>query len=275
MIQFPLLVILGFGVGTFGTIVGAGGGFLLVPLLLLLYPGEPPETVTAISLLVVCLNAASGSVAYARQRRIDWVSGGLFAAATFPGAVAGALLVQRVPRHTFDLVFAVALGAIGVMLLWPRHAQAIRAPITGRWVLHRELQDATGVRYFYSYRAIQGVVISVGVGFVSSLLGIGGGIVHVPMMVVLLHFPVHVATATSHFVLALMALEATVVHIATGTLAWNLALAQGASLGVGALGGAQLGARLAHRVPAAAILRALGGALLLVAVRLAFASRGP
>lgn len=274
MIEFALLTVAGFVIGTFGTLVGAGGGFLLVPLLLLLYPGEPPETVTAISLLVVCANAASGSVAYARQRRIDWLSGALFAAATLPGAVGGALLVQHVPRRAFDLLFAVVLGLIGASLLWPRHAQAIRAPVTGRWVLHRELQDATGVRYFYSYRAAQGVVISIVVGFVSSLLGIGGGIVHVPMMVVLLHFPVHVATATSHFVLALMALEATIVHVATGTLAWNRALAQGASLGVGALGGAQLGARLAHRVPATAILRALGGALLLVAVRLALIARG-
>lgn len=63
-----LLVLIGFAVGAFGTVVGAGGGFILTPILLLLYPHESAQTLTAISLAVVFFNAASGSAAYARQR---------------------------------------------------------------------------------------------------------------------------------------------------------------------------------------------------------------
>ncbi len=63
---FPL----GLGVGAFGTLVGAGGGFVLVPVLLFLYPDMKASTVTSISLLVVTANAASGSIAYGLQRRI-------------------------------------------------------------------------------------------------------------------------------------------------------------------------------------------------------------
>ncbi|MGH3000420.1 MAG: sulfite exporter TauE/SafE family protein, partial [Gaiellaceae bacterium] len=96
-----ILVAIGVGVGTFGTIVGAGGGFILTPILLLLYPHDSPRTITAISLAVVFFNAASGSVAYARQRRIDYRSGVVFAIATLPGAVGGALLVGHVSRHVF------------------------------------------------------------------------------------------------------------------------------------------------------------------------------
>src|SRR2546422_4283789 len=64
------LVFLGFLVGTFGTLIGAGGGFLLVPLLLLGYHFQPPDAVGT-SLALVFLNAASGSFAYLRQRRVD------------------------------------------------------------------------------------------------------------------------------------------------------------------------------------------------------------
>ena len=66
-----VLVAIGFGVGAFGTLVGAGGGFILTPILLVLYPHDTPRTITAISIAVVFFNAASGSLAYARQRRTD------------------------------------------------------------------------------------------------------------------------------------------------------------------------------------------------------------
>jgi uncharacterized membrane protein YfcA len=79
VVEYPALLVLGVLVGAFGTLVGAGGGFLLVPILLLLYPDLEPDTVTAMSLLVVFVNASSGSVAYARQKRIDFWSGGWFA----------------------------------------------------------------------------------------------------------------------------------------------------------------------------------------------------
>ena len=79
------LLILGFAIGTYGTIIGLGGGFILVPVLLLLYPDYEPESVTAISLAVVCASTISGSIAYARQRRIDYVTGLIFAAASAPG----------------------------------------------------------------------------------------------------------------------------------------------------------------------------------------------
>ena len=67
-----LLCLLGFGVGVFGTLVGAGGGFILTPVLLLVYPQSSPALITAISLIAVFFNAGSGSIAYARQRRIDY-----------------------------------------------------------------------------------------------------------------------------------------------------------------------------------------------------------
>lgn len=85
------LISLGFIVGTYGTLIGAGGGFVLMPILLILYPRESADRLTAISLAVVFFNALSGSGAYARMKRIDYKSGLMFAAATIPGAIIGAL----------------------------------------------------------------------------------------------------------------------------------------------------------------------------------------
>lgn len=87
------MALLGLGVGAYGTIIGAGGGFVLVPLLLVFFPDYGPEQVTAISLAVVWANATSGSIAHARARRIDYVTGLLFAVASVPGVIAGALVV--------------------------------------------------------------------------------------------------------------------------------------------------------------------------------------
>jgi uncharacterized membrane protein YfcA len=141
-------------------------------------------------------------------------------------------------------------------------------------VVHRDITDRAGHRFSYSYQLWKGVVISTGVGFVSSLLGIGGGVIHVPVMATVLHFPVHIAAATSHFVLAFMAGEATIVHISTGTLGWDKAGLQAVLLAIGVIPGAQLGARLAHRVRGDFIIRALAGALLLVGARLGMKALG-
>jgi uncharacterized membrane protein YfcA len=70
-LHYLLLALLGLIVGTFGTLVGAGGGFILTPVLLVVYPELTPAQITSISLLVVFFNALSGSVAYARLKRID------------------------------------------------------------------------------------------------------------------------------------------------------------------------------------------------------------
>lgn len=233
-----------------------------------LHPDRGPEQITSISLLVVFMNALSGTGAYGRQRRIDVRSGLWFAAGTLPGAVGGALMVNAVPRDLFDGAFALVLGALALYLLFRSGATGIRMPASGRGVTRRLLRDSEGNTYVYAFRLWQGVVLSLGVGLFSSLLGIGGGVIHVPIMTAILHFPVHVAVATSQFVLAFMAAEATIVHIVTGNIGWDQSLLEAGLLGLGAVPGAQVGAWIGQRTRGSTISKVLAVSLLIVSVRL-------
>jgi hypothetical protein len=257
------LVLLGVGVGAVGTLVGAGGGFLLTPILLLVYPHDSPQTITAISLFAVWANSTSGSIAYARQRRIDYRSGLMFGAATLPGAVGGAIAVSHVPRRAFDALMAIALASVAVWLT-ALHHEGRRSP---RGTV-RALVDASGAEWRYRVPLVRGVLISVLVGFASSFLGIGGGVFHVPILVAGLGFPTHIATATSHFVLAQMSAAGVVTHFFQGSYRVGNGLRRSIALGIGVALGAQLGARVSTRVPAVVIERLLSVGLLLVAVRL-------
>ena len=266
MADFFGLAGLGLAVGAFGTLIGAGGGFVLVPVLLILYPEDSPALVTGISLAVVFFNATSGSVAYARMGRVDIRSGLMFAAATIPGAVLGALATAWIQRRTFDIVFGALLTAGSVYLfLRPKGpATPLRQRHTGRFL--RTVVERDGTTRSWSYNPYLGVGISVLVGFASSLLGIGGGIIHVPVLAQLLDFPVHIATATSHFTLAIMALVGTLVHLAQGELAPGFGRI--VPLAIGVVGGAQIGAALSQRVKGVWIMRGLAVALGLVGVRI-------
>lgn len=260
------LILLGFTVGTFGTLIGAGGGFILVPFLLIMYPEQAPETITAISLAVVFFNALSGTIAYGRQKRIDFRSGLIFSVATVPGSVLGAWLVHFTPRDVFDFIFGTILVALAVFLiLKPTRAKYSNADIPlGHFV--RRITDSDSVEHVYGYHLWSGIAISLFVGLLAGFLGIGGGIIHVPALVSFLSFPVHIATATSQFMLGIMSFSGSMVHLFNGDLFPQLS--QIIPLAAGAVGGAQVGAKISKKITGTYIIRLLAVALLIAGLRI-------
>ena len=254
--------------GAFGTLIGAAGGFLLVPILLFLYPQETPATITSITLTVAFFNALSGSIAYGRLRRIDYRSGLLFSAASVPGAIIGASITAFLTRGIFQTIFGVALILVAAYLL-VRPQIKYRSGTVQPEHTSRQMADAQGNVFSYSFSSTKGMAIAFGVGLISGLLGIGGGIIHVPALTQLLAFPTHIATATSHFVLAITTFAAVTEHIVLG--AFTEGIHRAAVLSAGAVVGAQFGARLSQKVPAIWIIRLLAIGLALVAGRLLIA----
>lgn len=265
-----LLVSIGLIIGTLGTLIGAGGGFILVPILMFLYPDDSTETITAISIAAVACNAISGSVAYNRSKRIDYKAGLVFAICTIPGSILGVYTTQFISRNIFDVIFGILLLGLALFLFFKGGKKASIALQTLRkkgWI-HQTLTDKEGTTYDYAYDLKKGSILSVFVGYFSPLLGIGGGIIHVPAMVEWLRFPVHIATATSHFILAIMATVSVIVHYYNGVYDAPIVLKTVLSLSVGIVVGAQIGAYLSKHIKGLIIVKALAVCLGIVGIRI-------
>jgi uncharacterized membrane protein YfcA len=252
MLQF---LALGFGVGAYGTLIGAGGGFVLAPVLLLLFPSTSASTITAMSLTVVFFNAYAGTWAYARTGRIDYPAGIRFALAGIPGAVLGTWVVHLIPRKPFDFAFGVTLLAVGVFLI-------VHPMRRGNSPSGSTDADPRAARR----RSRLGSIGSAYLGLISTLLGIGGGILHVPFLVRVIGYAPHIATATSHFVLAIVAFTASLAHLLRGEL--EGVMMPTAFLALGVMMGAPVGAVFSTVVRGPLLLRLLAVALCAVALRL-------
>lgn len=239
---------LGFLVGAFGTLIGVGGGIIFVPVFLLVFHWTPQASIGT-SLAVVFFNAISGSIAYIRQKKVYYDAAIRFALATLPGAFIGSYLAEYFTNSSFRIAF-------GILLM-------VMAALTYFRPSKKSEQTDFDEKSFH-YNRTQGIVLSALVGFLSSILGIGGGIIHVPAMVYLLSFPPHIATATSHFVLAISSLFGVISHF----LLDNILVKPALIIGSGAILGAQLGARLSLKVKSRSIMLILAISLFLLGLRL-------
>jgi len=265
---------IGIFIGLYGTLIGAGGGFILVPILVFLFPQDGPSMITASSLAVICVNAGSGTIAYARMKRVSYRTGILFAAASIPGAFIGSAVTRFIPRKVFGVLFGGLLMGVAVFLsvtrgIRGRHADAATRedPPVGTWTTIRDtVVDREGMAHPLSFNLLVGMGLSMLIGFLATLVGIGGGLIHVPVLTYIFNFPLHIATATSHFVLFFTALTGVVEHILDHT--WPTHLLRDACLAAGVIGGAQVGAYLSRKISAPWIVLALAIALGFVGVRL-------
>jgi uncharacterized protein len=277
-----LFLPIGACVGVYGTLIGAGGGFLLVPLFIYLSPSDPPSLITAASLTIVLANAASGTIAYARMGRISYRTGWIFSAATIPGAVAGSYFSAFIPKRVFNWVFGILLLAVAVYVAVTRARRAraagpgSRGGAAGRrgglgsLRVTDSVRERDGTVHVVGFNLWLGLGLSLLIGAFSSLVGIGGGLIHVPLLSSLFGFPLHVATATSHFVLVFTALAGVLEHVITGT--YPAGLPRILLLAAGVVGGAQAGARLSRKISGPWIAVGLAIALGLVGVRLLLAA---
>jgi uncharacterized membrane protein YfcA len=265
-----LLIAIGFFIGALGTLIGAGGGFLLVPILIIMRSDFNPDTITAISMVIVACNAISGSVAYMSAKRVDYKAGIIFAICTIPGSVLGVLTSEVIPRGVFDIIFGILMLGLAAFLFFngTEKEPVLKPTITRKGWIQQHLTDKWGEAYDYAYNLRLGMVISVFVGYFSPLLGIGGGIIHVPAMSEWLLFPVHIATATSHFILAIMSTVSVIVHYLRGNYDDPLVMKMVIGLAVGVIPGAQLGAYMSRKINGKYIIKALAVSIAIVGIKI-------
>jgi hypothetical protein len=240
-----------FALGTiasvFGSLVGLGGGFVVIPVLRIFF-GIPAAEAAGTSLVMVLANTGAASVRYLRHGTADMRLAIPIAIGAVPGSVLGVIAV----KHFSNLVFDVAYGVVLVMnsALVLRRRAAVPRPIGERTFAH-------------DWRV--GLVAGVGVGFFSSLFGIGGGVVMIPLLLIAARMAPHVVTATSSLVITVTSPVGVLAHALAGDVDWALAL----PLVLGGLVGGTIGPSIARRVSSPRLTTLLAIALMLAAVSFA------
>lgn len=237
-LSFLIFLAVGCLTGIIGALLGLGGGVVIVPFLVFVSHYEP-QLAIGTSMFVVLLNAISGAVGYLRQKLASRDAAVWFSLATIPGAFLGSYGAKYLQGKIF-------LGVFGLLLVGLALNMIRKSGING------EENGVTVVPKQYNRRL--GIICSVFVGFLASVLGIGGGVIHVPFMIYVLRFPVKVAIATSTCILAVSAIAGVVSHAWLGHIDWFA----GIGLGAGAAIGAQLGVRLAAKVQSASLMKGTG-----------------
>jgi uncharacterized membrane protein YfcA len=235
----------------FGSMVGLGGGFVLVPILRLFF-GFSPADAAGTSLVLIVANSASGAFTYLLQRRVHLKIGLLIAAGGLPGSILGAVLSLRISPRLFDTILAALLIAVAIDMSWNAERR-----IAGRAEHHR-VAAIKGM----SYRAA--LALGFVVGIFSSLFGLGGGIILVPTFLYFSELPAHAVSATSHFAILLTSPVGLVVHI----LQRDIIARDILPLVAGGLLGGPIGARVSMRLRSPQLLIVVAIALVTAAVTL-------
>jgi uncharacterized membrane protein YfcA len=240
-----ILIAVGLAAGTLGSMLGVGGGIIMVPALTFL--NVPPTQAASTSLIAVTSTSVSSTIEYSRQKRIDYRLSLEMAACAIPGGVFGAFLSDYLPKDSFKMYF-------GTLLI-----------LTGVYILYKNLILRQGVVKEPSVmlRALVFVAAFCS-GIISSLFGVGGGTIFVPVMVLVLGLNMHKAAATSQLTLLMTSLSGVFTHSFLG----HPDYLQAVVLSTGAFVGAQIGARISGMAEEILLQRLLG--LMLAAVAITF-----
>jgi len=238
---------------------GVGGGIFIVPLLTGLF-GFIPQHAVGTSLMTIIFTAAAAAYSYGRQKRIFYRTGLLLAITTVPGAYTGAYLTTVVSPSLLGLIFGVFLLGISLqMILGGGREEPSRA---GGGIPEPPVPDAQIVRS--SRKIALGLGLSFFGGLASGFLGIGGGVLGVPIMTLGMGIPIHFATATSMFTMIWTSISGVARH----ALAHHVHPLQAVLLALGTIIGAQVGAGYSRRVSGRALRRIFGLVLLAVSLQM-------
>ena len=237
--------------GVLAGLFGVGGGVILVPALVLLL-AVPQKTAHATSLAAIILTAAAAVVPFAVVGEVSWGAAVVMAAAAIVGTAFGARALHRLPAAVLRRAFAVLLLLVALRLVVVSDVGQAAA-VTGAGLV-------AGL-------AVTGFLA----GLLSATLGVGGGVVMVPAMVVGLGFGQHLAEGTSLLVILPTAIVGTLQHQRNGYVRWDLGL----RLGLAGICGGLAGGLLAQTLPAEGLQRGFGVFMGLVGLRMLLGRERP
>ena len=219
MIDQLWLIPLGFAAGILGSMIGLGGGIIVVPVLTFL--GFPPTVAASNSLFAALSNATASTISYSKQKRIEYYLGLKLGLLSIPGTVLGAIISTDVAPNIFKILFGFVLIASAAYIFLRKKIETKEKTISKQMIVF-----AIGASFF--------------AGIISSFFGIGGGIIFVPLMVVGMGMAMKKAAPTSQMILLFASLSGVIVHSLLG----HPDFIQAGMLSIGSFIGGLVGARL-------------------------------
>jgi uncharacterized protein len=277
------LLAMGAAVGFLSGMFGVGGGFLITPLLILY--NIPPAIAVGTGANQVVATSLSGALVHYKRRSIDFKLGGLLLVGGIAGSSLGAIVFSLLRKYgqldlTISLLYVLFLGVIGGMMLIEsvssmRAARsdqpaALAVPSTRpslQTLIHRlpwKMRFEVSKLYI---SAIPVLILGLFIGFLSAIMGVGGGFIMVPAMIYILKVPTNVVVGTSLFQIIFVSAYTTFIH-ATANHAVDVVLAT--CLMVGGVIGAQYGADVGQKLKGEQLRSLLGLLVLAVALRIAY-----
>ena len=241
----------GAAAGVFGSLLGLGGGILIVPLLTLGF-GLPLREAVGVSLVSVMMTSSAAAGVYLERHVANLRLGMTLELFTAMGALAGGSIAFLLDERLLSLLFAVLLGYVAVTMVRARTRDTIHGVEAPAIDLEPDAEAATRPSVLdrlagdgYQVRNLgRGILGALGAGVASALLGIGGGIIKVPLMHLAMGVPLRVATATSNLMIGITAAASAVIYLVHGGIDPYVA----GPTGIGVFVGATAGSRLGHRL---------------------------
>jgi uncharacterized membrane protein YfcA len=254
-------VLIGLSLGA----LGGGGSILTVPALVFVL-GLTAQQATAGSLVIVGVTAVIASIGHARAGNTRWGRGATLALVGVPASVLGSKLNRDVNPDVLLLAFAalMVVAAVGMLLRakpTPPTATPDQLPGSGSGSTVIRTREQRTIAPPVITTAVRILAAGLGIGFLTGFLGVGGGFIIVPVLVVLLRYDMPAAVGTSLLVIALNSAVALVARLGHGGLVWHVVVPFTLAAVAGSLGGT----RLADRIDPASLTRAFAVLLLVVA----------
>lgn len=241
----------GFGAGIFGSLLGLGGGILIVPLLTVGF-GLPFREAVGVSLVCVIVTSSAAAGVYLERHLANLRLGMLLEVFTASGALVGGLVAFLLPERVLAGLFAILLAYTGFSMLRRGAASTGETArpvdpgvgLAGPANTPGSFREALAGPGYRPARLGAGIGGSLFAGVVSALLGVGGGIVKVPLMHLVMGVPLKVATATSNLMIGVTAAASAIVYLMRGGIDPLVA----GPTAVGVFAGATVGSRVAQRI---------------------------
>jgi len=262
VLEILFLLLLGFGVSIIANASGVEGGMIFVPVLFLGF-GLSMQDAAGTSLTTMVFGLGSGSLAYAFQKRIDYKIGLLLGGMTIPGAILGSWVTQFVSSRVLGILFGFVLIPLAITMIIENETPPRKGKKNGENAWRRRLVDRDGKAFTYSVKSpLLGMSVYFLIGFISGLLGIGGGGLRIPILILLLGVPVHVAIATSIFTMVISSVAGATTHLDLGHVRIEYVM----WLVPAVICGAQIGARLAKKTEADILRKIFAFVLILASI---------